>query len=234
MCRATHNRSQSLPDMNVAEGVKLQLCHILHHLLDLQLRHRIESIISFSDQFTGDIQADQLRRYIEIKQSDLPSSIAAKKTREFRCRPIEQMRTVLNFKNLDEEAGDECPCGEEIRSALCELHDELIYRLKNFIAGEEAAGGEQQEDAKAQKTSVAQKLLSIVNFVKSTTQDEQPEAEPEPEKVVLNEELFIKKVAKTVVGWAQWSEIENKEVIRQMFNLLLRIYNAVGEVSRNL
>lgn len=35
---------------------------------------------------------DQLRRYIDIKQSDLPSAIAAKKTREFRCPPREQVR----------------------------------------------------------------------------------------------------------------------------------------------
>lgn len=35
---------------------------------------------------------DQLRRYIEIKQSDLPSAVAAKKTREFRCPPREQVR----------------------------------------------------------------------------------------------------------------------------------------------
>ncbi|XP_028968698.1 ryanodine receptor [Galendromus occidentalis] len=223
-----------LIDMHVAEGVQLQLCHILHHLLDLQLRHRIESIINFSDQFTGDIQADQLRRYIEIKQSDLPSSIAAKKTREFRCKPIEQMRTVLNFKNLDEEAGDDCPCGEEIRSALRDLHDELIFRLKKCIAEEEAASEDAEGESKAGSATVAQKLLGIVKFVKSTTQDEEPEAEPEPEKAVLNEELFIKKVAKTVVGWAQRKEIENREVIRQMFNLLLRIYNAVGELIKSL
>ena len=34
---------------------------------------------------------DQLRRYVEIKNSDLPSAVAAKKTREFRCPPVEQV-----------------------------------------------------------------------------------------------------------------------------------------------
>jgi len=34
---------------------------------------------------------EQKRRYIEIKQSDLPMSVAAKRTREFRCPPQEQV-----------------------------------------------------------------------------------------------------------------------------------------------
>lgn len=42
------------------------------------------------------ILQDQLRRYIDIKQSDLPSAIAAKKTREFRCPPREQVRHFLS------------------------------------------------------------------------------------------------------------------------------------------
>ena len=34
---------------------------------------------------------DQLRRYNEIKQANLPSSVTARKTREFRCPPHEQV-----------------------------------------------------------------------------------------------------------------------------------------------
>ena len=42
--------------MKLAEPVKLELCRILQHLCDLQLRHRIESIIAFSDDFVGRCQ----------------------------------------------------------------------------------------------------------------------------------------------------------------------------------
>ena len=42
-------------------------------------------------KFTLILAQDQLLRYIEIKQSDLPSSVAAKKTKEFRCPPKEQV-----------------------------------------------------------------------------------------------------------------------------------------------
>jgi ryanodine receptor 2 len=77
--------------MKMAEGAKLQMCYVLHHLCDIQLRHRVESIIAFSYDYIGEIQVDQLRRYIEIKASDLPSAIAAKKTKEYRCPPRDQV-----------------------------------------------------------------------------------------------------------------------------------------------
>lgn len=82
--------------MKMAEGAKLQMCYLLQHLNDVQLRHRVESIIAFSHDFVNELQTDQLRRYIEIKQSDLPSAVAAKKTREFRCPPKEQMNAILS------------------------------------------------------------------------------------------------------------------------------------------
>lgn len=92
---------KGLLSMKMAEGAKLQMCYLLQHLCDVQLRHRVESIIAFSHDFVGDLQTDQLRRYIEIKQSDLPSAVAAKKTREFRCPPREQMNAILcKFKRI--------------------------------------------------------------------------------------------------------------------------------------
>jgi hypothetical protein len=42
--------------MKMAEGAKLQMCYLLHHLCDIQLRHRVESIIAFSHDFVGDLQ----------------------------------------------------------------------------------------------------------------------------------------------------------------------------------
>lgn len=99
---------KGLMTMKMAEGAKLQMCFLLHHLSDVQLRHRVESIVAFSHDFVGDLQADQLRRYIEIKASDLPSAIAAKKTREFRCPPREQMNAILGFKGMDLEDVENC------------------------------------------------------------------------------------------------------------------------------
>lgn len=54
--------SKGLLTMKMAEGAKLQMCYLLHHLYDIQLRHRVESIISFAHDFVGELQTDQLRR----------------------------------------------------------------------------------------------------------------------------------------------------------------------------
>lgn len=52
---------------------------------------------------------------MEIKQSDMPSAVAAKKTKEFRCPPREQMNTILGFKNLDDEELEDHACSREER-----------------------------------------------------------------------------------------------------------------------
>ena len=92
--------------------------------------------------FNQQIQQDQLRRYIEIKQSDLPSSVAAKKTREFRCPPREQMNAILGFKNLTDEELEESPCCEELRNKLVETHDLLMSKAKIPGGAEEEGGAE--------------------------------------------------------------------------------------------
>lgn len=88
------------------------------------------------------VQQDQLRRYIEIKQSDLPSSVAARKTREFRCPPREQMNAILGFKNLTDEELEETPCGEELRSKLLDFHGQLMSKAQIPGGGEEEGEGE--------------------------------------------------------------------------------------------
>lgn len=47
--------------MKMAEGAKLQMCYLLHHLSDVQLRHRVESIVAFSFDFVGDLQSVSIR-----------------------------------------------------------------------------------------------------------------------------------------------------------------------------
>jgi hypothetical protein len=47
---------KGLLQMKMAEGAKLQMCYLLQHLCDIQLRHRVESIIAFSHDFIGDLQ----------------------------------------------------------------------------------------------------------------------------------------------------------------------------------
>ncbi|XP_071036526.1 ryanodine receptor [Parasteatoda tepidariorum] len=218
------NQVRGLLAMNIAEGVKLQMCYLLHHLFDLQLRHRIESLIAYSEDYVGELQTDQQRRYIEIKQSDMPAAVAAKKTREFRCAPKEQMRAILCFKNLEEDETDQCSCGEELRDTLIQYYEELVGRVKGACSPEDSGEGEEKSEEPSKPWT--QRLLNIVKMVKAADQEEQPEEKEGPRP----EELLQRKIVVTLVKWAEESEIENRELVRQMFHLLLRAFNGIGEI----
>jgi len=164
--------------MKMAEGAKLQMCYLLHHLNDTQLRHRVESIIAFASDFVGELQADQLRRYIEIKQSDLPSAVAAKKTREFRCPPREQMNAILSFKNFDsEEDPENCPCGEDLIVKMNEFHNELMSYV-SLTALQEAANAANELTEEVQKPGAVKRLFNFINAVKELEEETKPELEP--------------------------------------------------------
>lgn len=213
--------------MKMAEGAKLQMCYLLHHLCDIQLRHRTESIIAFSHDFVGDLQSDQLRRYIEIKQSDLPSAVAAKKTREFRCPPREQMNAILNFKNLEEDE-ENATCGGDLREKLNEFHDQLMQKVSlNALIEPEAP----ETDVVDEKKGAMKKLYNLINAVKEM--EEEGKVVEEPEKKTP-EEVFRKVLIKTIVSWAEESQIETPRLVREMFGLLVRQYDAIGELIRAL
>lgn len=219
---------KGLLTMKMAEGAKLQMCYLLHHLSDVQLRHRVESIVAFSLNFVGDLQTDQLRRYIEIKQSDLPSAIAAKKTREYRCPPREQMNAILSFKDLDLDDIENCPCGIELRDSFLAFH-ELLLKKVSLTALQEPEEPETEEEEV--KPSALAKLYNFMNAVKES--DEIIEEPVEPEQKTP-EEIFRKVLIKTIVGWAGESQIENPILVREMFGLLVRQYDTIGELIRAL
>uniref|UniRef100_T1J5U5 B30.2/SPRY domain-containing protein n=1 Tax=Strigamia maritima TaxID=126957 RepID=T1J5U5_STRMM len=219
------NNSKGLLQMHLDEGVKLQMCYLLHHLCDLQLRHRLESIVTFSDDFVGELQVDQLRRYVEIKQSDLPPAVAAKKTREFRCPPKEQMMCIMNFKNLEDDSGDACPCNDDIRDKLNDYHSELMSKV-SVNTNEDS-----NEKPKEEGRMWAQKLNKLINFVKKM-ESEKPEEESDGK--MLPEENFRHVLIKTIVFWAEESALESNTLIREMFSLLLRQYDGVGEIMQAL
>ncbi|KAJ8959408.1 hypothetical protein NQ318_022098 [Aromia moschata] len=174
---------KGLLSMKMAEGAKLQMCYLLQHLCDIQLRHRVESIISFSYDFVGDLQTDQLRRYIEIKQSDLPSAVAAKKTREFRCPPREQMNAILckfkratGFKNLEEDDKENCPLGEDLCERMNTFHDKLMTHvsLQALLDPQE----EENPDDLI-KPGPIKKLYNLINAVKELEEEAKEELEPQ-------------------------------------------------------
>ncbi|KAI6237110.1 hypothetical protein M3Y95_00230500 [Aphelenchoides besseyi] len=227
--------TKGLTEIELAEGVKLQLVNILDHICDIQLRHRIESLVSFSEGFVGDLQQDQCKRYMDIKQTDMPPAEAAKKTKEFRCPPKEQMYRLLKCKNsetgpvlLDEEVEyDQCPMSESLQEQLREFCSILVNGIGCKSVDEE------------QERTAADELIGIDEDVEASWVDKLAHmvvSVPPAPKIVDTDgarhgtENFKRMIIETLKKWASESEIESQELIRKMFKLLLRQYTGVKEL----
>lgn len=70
-----------------------QMCELLHYFCDCELKHRIEAIVSFSDSFVSKLQFNQKFRYNELMLAlNMSAAVTAKKTKEFRSPPQEQVK----------------------------------------------------------------------------------------------------------------------------------------------
>uniref|UniRef100_A0A8C7FDW2 Ryanodine receptor 3 n=1 Tax=Oncorhynchus kisutch TaxID=8019 RepID=A0A8C7FDW2_ONCKI len=97
------------------------MCELLHYFCDCELKHRIEAIVSFSDSFVSKLQYNQKFRYNELMLAlNMSAAVTAKKTKEFRSPPQEQINMLLNFST-----GEDCPCPEDIQEELYAFHNEL-------------------------------------------------------------------------------------------------------------
>lgn len=74
-----------------------QMCHLLQYLCDCQVRHRIEAIVAFSDDFVAKLQENQRFRYNEVMQAlNMSAALTARKTKEFRSPPQEQVQLKMD------------------------------------------------------------------------------------------------------------------------------------------
>ncbi len=106
---------------------------------------------------------------MEIKQTDMPPSEAARRTKEFRCPPKEQMFRLLSFKQVldneptgmtldsleDAAAGaidaveqqfDQCPTAEALQEQLRDFCSAIVAKL-GLNGGEEG----KKKDGKGKK-----------------------------------------------------------------------------------
>lgn len=73
------------------------MCHLLQYLCDCQVRHRIEAIVAFSDDFVAKLQENQRFRYNEVMQAlNMSAALTARKTKEFRSPPQEQVHLTIS------------------------------------------------------------------------------------------------------------------------------------------
>lgn len=76
-----------------------QMCTLLQYFCDCELRHRVEAIVAYSDQFVHNIQNNQRVRYnLLMRAFTMSAAETARKTREFRSPPQDQVLIVMSHQ----------------------------------------------------------------------------------------------------------------------------------------
>uniref|UniRef100_A0A8C4VI92 Ryanodine receptor 3 n=1 Tax=Falco tinnunculus TaxID=100819 RepID=A0A8C4VI92_FALTI len=208
--KETKAPAKGLLQTRLPESVKLQMCHLLNYFCDCELQHRVEAIVSFADRYVSKLQYNQKYRYNELMQAlNMSAALTAKKTKEFRSPPQEQINMLLNF-----QLGEDCPCPEEIRDELYEFHDDLLIHC-----------GEWQEE----DSSLTGKLRSLMYKIKGP---------PKTAKLVTSVFYLLatlkELISQTMVRWSQEDQIQDPELVRIMYTLLRRQYDSIGELLQAL
>ncbi|XP_062980409.1 ryanodine receptor 2 isoform X3 [Elgaria multicarinata webbii] len=212
---------EGLLQMKLPEPVKLQMCHLLQYLCDCQIRHRIEAIVAFSDDFVAKLQENQRFRYNEVMQAlNMSAALTAKKTKEFRSPPQEQINMLLNFK----DDKNDCPCAEEIRDHLLDFHEDLMAHC----------GIQLDEDGILDGNSDLTIKGRLLYLVERVTHLKKKQAEKPVDNDAKKPSTLQQLISETMVRWAQESVIEDPELVRAMFVLLHRQYDGVGGLVRAL
>uniref|UniRef100_A0A8C4H809 Ryanodine receptor 2b (cardiac) n=1 Tax=Dicentrarchus labrax TaxID=13489 RepID=A0A8C4H809_DICLA len=206
---------QGLLQIKLPEAVKLELCNLLSYLCDCQMRHRVEAVVAFSDNFVGQLQENQRFRYNQVMQAlNMSAALTARKTKEFRSPPEEQINMLLSFR--EDEQQENCPCPMEIQQLLQHFH-----HLLNTHSGIELdSDTEDEEDA---ELSVKDRLLSVVARVIGLKKKRPIEVEESRLQKSLK-----KLISETMVHWAQETEMEDPELVRAIFSLLHCQYQGLG------
>ncbi|XP_009995897.1 PREDICTED: ryanodine receptor 2 [Chaetura pelagica] len=212
---------EGLLQMKLPEPVKLQMCHLLQYLCDCQVRHRIEAIVAFSDDFVAKLQENQRFRYNEVMQAlNMSAALTARKTKEFRSPPQEQINMLLNFK----DDKNDCPCPEEIRDQLLDFHEDLMTHC----------GIELDEDGTLDGNSDLTIRGRLLYLMEKVTYLKKKQAEKPVDDDAKTSSTLQQLISDTMVRWAQESVIEDPELVRAMFVLLHRQYDGIGGLVRAL
>jgi hypothetical protein len=225
----TEGWKQGLIALAAQEPIKLQITYVLQHLCDIQVRRKVESLVEFGKDFVKDLQKDQEQRLTAIKQSSQYSpSATAKKTREFRMSPSEQMDLLLDMFYGESEGESE----SGLAGRLHALHEFLITRcllpVDNNCLHKNKPADESPQQNKSEHQSWPGKLVGKLKDWKDTV----------VERLIRHHKLQCTQVlrsfiARTMMNWAQ-QDIKDPQLTREVFCLLHRQYDGVGEVFRGL
>lgn len=205
------------------EAVKLQLCYIFHHLCDARLRRCMESLFSHSNDLTEILQREQLQRYQEITQTPMTPVIAAKRTREFRCSPTDQMRAVLAVKNLENDDDSQMiPSSEAMVAGLHALHSKIVGHCR--FASKKVS--QHEASPESQPSTIPISRLLFGDGSKGAKEDV---AKTSGEETTSPDSLQ-RLLSDTVIKWAKETFIQSQTLVREMFSLLYRQYDELGAI----
>ncbi|XP_053365921.1 ryanodine receptor 2 [Clarias gariepinus] len=198
---------KSLLQMKLPEAVKLQLCHLLQYLCDCQLRHRVEAIVTFSADLVGRLQGDQRSRYMDVMEAlNMSAALTARKTKEFRSPPQEQMNMLLNFRDKEQD----CPCPEKIKELLWDFH--LDLRNHCGVETDEISGAENDENQ-----LIRNRLRDLVDKMSRLKRRMSGLVE---EDVVAKPVSLQWLISDTVMRWAHEGPLEDPVLVQAAFGLL--------------
>ena len=162
-------------------------------------------------------------------QSILSTTLHERAMIDFRCPPRDQMSTILGFKNLEAEDLEEHACSDALRSKMSNFHDQIMKVISiDAIEAEEEDPNANKGDGQDTIWKVVLKALNPQGRAASG----EGQAGGESKGPLSQEEKFRKVLVETIIRWGTEAEIESQDLVREMFALLLRQYDTVGELMR--
>ncbi|EDV29875.1 uncharacterized protein TRIADDRAFT_52741 [Trichoplax adhaerens] len=192
------------------EPVKLELCQLLDHLCDCQLRYRVESLVAYTSNFVDALQKEQRRRHNEIRNSQYPVAVTARKTREFRIPPRTQLLMLLSFKTR--ETAESNPCSKDLQVSLRSYHKDVLKHCgkgNGIIKTTESVAVIDRLKKSLWSSSKSTKNLQLTNANRATLQE------------IL---------AEVLIAWGKQS-ITDVALIKAIFRLWFRLHDGMAELA---
>uniref|UniRef100_A0A7N6BB89 Ryanodine receptor 3 n=1 Tax=Anabas testudineus TaxID=64144 RepID=A0A7N6BB89_ANATE len=166
---------KGLLEKSLPESVKLQMCELLHYFCDCELKHRIESIVSFSDNFVSKLQFNQKFRYNELMQAlNMSAAVTAKKTKEFRSPPQEQVQDCTMYdRNVFALAG--IPVEEEEEEQDTSIKGRLLALLYKIKGPPQKPEEEPTETEQAAPTNLKELISQTITSWAQESHIQDPE-----------------------------------------------------------
>lgn len=106
------------------------MCELLSYFCDCELQHRVEAIVAFGDIYVSKLQANQKFRYNELMQAlNMSAALTARKTKEFRSPPQEQVRTPF-WASIPFLGKTLNPVGTVLLKPLCAWQPHELWVIK--------------------------------------------------------------------------------------------------------